>query len=110
MCEGGRTGSPREQVCVCVWGGGGGVEFNVGLRPQRPYGLLGTGSPGRPPPRLSHTGPELWSSSSLLLYVHRDHKDYWARVEEDPRTFTSTCNIAPELCRVVGGGGGGLDF
>ena len=26
--------------------------------PQRPYGLLGTGSPGRPP-RLSHTAPEL---------------------------------------------------
>ena len=28
-------------------------EFNVALRPQRPQGLLGTGSPGRPP-RLSH--------------------------------------------------------
>ena len=24
-------------------------EFNVALRPQRPYGLLGTGNPGRPP-------------------------------------------------------------
>ena len=29
-------------------------EFNVALRPQRPYGPLGTGSPGRPP-RLSHS-------------------------------------------------------
>ena len=27
---------------------------NAALRPQRPYGLLGTGSPGRPP-RLSHS-------------------------------------------------------
>ena len=29
-------------------------SFSVALRPQRPYGLLGTGSPGRPP-RLSHS-------------------------------------------------------
>ena len=28
--------------------------FYVALRPQRPQGLLGTGSPGRPPP-LSHS-------------------------------------------------------
>ena len=26
-------------VCVCGGGGGGGVEFSVGLRPQRPYRL-----------------------------------------------------------------------
>ena len=25
------------------------VQFGVSLRPQRPYELLGTGSPGRPP-------------------------------------------------------------
>ena len=30
------------------------LEFSVALRPKRPYGLLGTGSPGRPP-RLSHS-------------------------------------------------------
>ena len=29
-------------------------EFNVALRPQRPYGRLGKGSPGRPP-RLLHS-------------------------------------------------------
>ena len=29
-------------------------EFSAALRPQRPSGLLGTGSPGRPPP-LSHS-------------------------------------------------------
>ena len=29
-------------------------QFNVALRPQRPYGLLGTWSPGRPP-RLPHS-------------------------------------------------------
>ena len=30
------------------------LSFNVALRPQRPYGLLGTESPGRPP-RLPHS-------------------------------------------------------
>ena len=30
------------------------MKFKVTLRPQRSYGLLGTGSPGRPP-RLSHS-------------------------------------------------------
>ena len=30
------------------------LQFNVALRPQRPYGPLGTRSPGRPP-RLSHS-------------------------------------------------------
>ena len=39
------------------------------LRQQRPYGLLGTGSPGRPP-GLSHTS---WALYFMLLYVHRDH-------------------------------------
>ena len=35
------------------------VWFSVALRPQRPYGLLGTGSPGRSP-RLSHSSRALW--------------------------------------------------
>ena len=30
------------------------IKFSVAVRPQRPYGLLGTGSPGLPP-RLSHS-------------------------------------------------------
>ena len=30
------------------------VQFSVALRPQRPYGLLGTGSPGCPP-RFPHS-------------------------------------------------------
>ena len=40
-------------------------KFSVALRPQRPQGLLETGSPGRRRP-LSH--------SSVLLYVHRDRR------------------------------------
>ena len=40
------------------------IHFSVALRPQKPWGLLGTGSPGRPP-RL-HTAPELWSLWVLL--------------------------------------------
>ena len=34
-------------------------KFSVAVRPQRPYGLLGTGSPGGPPP-LSHS---FWGTS-----------------------------------------------
>ena len=41
---------------------------------------MGTGSLGCPP-RLSHC------SSSMLLYAHRDHKDYWG---QEPRTSTSS--------------------
>ena len=63
--------------------------FIVASRPQRPYGLLGTGvQDGHPD---FHTAPELRErdrqtekqteiererNSSVLLYVHRDHKDY----------------------------------
>ena len=51
-------------------------NFNVALCPQRPQGLLGTGtrSPARPP-RLSHSSCRS-SVTSMLLYVRRDHKDY----------------------------------
>ena len=59
------------------------TEFNVALRSQRPYGLLGTGSPGRPP-RLSHSSWALiiiiigclfcfvFVFCSVLLYIHGD--------------------------------------
>ena len=46
-------------------------EFIVALRPSRPYGLLGTGSPGRPP-RLSHSSWALFFSIAL-----RPQRLYW---------------------------------
>ena len=55
--------------------------FNGALRPQKPYGLLGTGE-GRKgweiraqalPPELGET---LCSSSLMVLYVHRNRMDY----------------------------------
>ena len=42
-------------------------KFNVALRPQRPLGLLGTGSPGRPP-RLSH-------NSRALTFKSQEQRD-----------------------------------
>ena len=52
----------REHVTFCIHVHTGGVsfwvQFNVTLRPQRPQGLLGTESPGRPP-RLSHSSSAL---------------------------------------------------
>ena len=62
--------------------------FSVALHPQRPCGLLGTGSPGRPP-RLSHS-----SWASMLPYVHRDHKDYQGSGAQDVYLDFHT---APEL-------------
>ena len=44
-----------------------GFIFIVALRPQRPWGLLGTGSPGRPPP-LPHS-----SSVLCLCFPHKTH-------------------------------------
>ena len=40
-------------------------KFTVALRPYKPLGLLGTGSPRRPP-RLSHSS---WASEMLLFYT-----------------------------------------
>ena len=48
--EHGRRWSTVEALCIET----GSVQFSVALRPQRQYGLLGMGSPGRPP-RLSHS-------------------------------------------------------
>ena len=47
-------------------------DLNVALRPQRPYGLLGTGSPGWPPrlSRRSWTLHERGTRSTLRSY-HR---------------------------------------
>ena len=46
-------------------------KLSAALRPQRPYGLFGTGSPGRSP-RLSHTSSALTThSSSMLIYAQR---------------------------------------
>ena len=62
-------------------------EFNVALRPQRPYGLLGAGSPGRPP-RLSHSSCALNNSSSQCCFTSTET----VRTIRDgePRTATST--------------------
>ena len=53
---------------------------NVALRPQRPYGLLGTGSPGRPP-RLSQllSSAIILVSEFLLFNVHGGEKPYEGR-------------------------------
>ena len=50
-------------------------EFSVALCLQRLYRLSGTGSPGWSP-QLSHSSWPLKLSISMLLYVHRDLKDY----------------------------------
>ena len=61
-------------------------KFSFALRPQRPWGLLG--SRGRPP-RLPHSSWALSHpcSSSVLLYVHRDIR---TSRDWEPRTSTST--------------------
>ena len=59
------------------------VKFSVALRPQRPQGLLGTASPGRPP-RLSH------SSRPLLLLT--GHGRCFLRVSHCRENLTCTNN------------------
>ena len=62
------------------------TQFNVDLRPQKPQGLLGSGSPGG---HLDfHIAPEL-GVCSMLLYVHGDRTDYKIR-DREPRTATTT--------------------
>ena len=72
------------------------VHFSVALRPQIPYGLLGTGSPERPPP-LSHTAPELCSA---VLYVQRDHL-YDHRGHLDFHTALELCKMARSVLLYV---------
>ena len=58
-----RDGEPRTVTSTFTQ-----FKFSVVSRPQKPYGLLGTGSPGRPP-RLSH-------NDELMLNVLRCHLTY----------------------------------
>ena len=57
------------------WLATGEFEFSVALRPQRPYELLGTGSPGRPPRHAftqllsSEITHLVWSTNILLELV-----------------------------------------
>ena len=60
---------------------------------QRPYGLLGARSRGRPP-RLSHSSATT-GSSSVFLYVHRDSTDCWGQGAHDVHLDFHT---AHELC------------
>ena len=57
-------------------------EFNVALRPQRPYGQLETWSPGRPP-RLSH-------SSGQVQCFFTSTETVRTMMNGEPRTSTST--------------------
>ena len=62
-------------------------KFSVALRPERPTEFWGAGSPVRPP-RFSHSSLALTSSSSsVLLYVQRDLRNFG---DGEPNTATST--------------------
>ena len=67
-------------------------HFNQALWPQRPKGLSGTGSPGRPP-RLSHSSWTLRYYGSVLLYVPRDHTDCSSVLLYVPRDHTDCSSV-----------------
>ena len=71
-------------------------KFSVTLRPQRPLGLLGTGSPRRPP-RLSHTQPLSSDTEQVQCYFTATETIRTIR-DGEPKTATSTFTYtAPEL-------------
>ena len=87
-------GKERGDGCVCVCGGGGGgYSFNVALRPQKPYILVGTGNPWRQPFFFSHSSWALkeeafqcWFTSIEIVRL----KTGFGLINRDlePRTFT----------------------
>ena len=72
-------------------------QFHDALRPERPYGLLGTGSPGRPP-RLSHSSWALPSSPCLLLSIVHTPKSVTLRhAQQVPLTLLIKSFSPPAL-------------
>ena len=69
------------------------------LCPQRLYGLLGAGSPGRPP-RLSHSSWTMSMSSSFQCCFTSTETVRTVR-DVEPRTATSSLYTAPELCSLM---------
>ena len=64
------------------------VQFSLALRPQRPSGWLGTGSPGRPP-RLSHSSWARWGA--LFVQCCFTSTETIGTVRDgEPRTATPT--------------------
>ena len=63
--------------------------FSVASRPQRPYGQLGTGSPGRPP-RLSHSPRVLTADVFEFSVALRLQRPYGLFGTGSHRTSTST--------------------
>ena len=59
------------------------------LRPQRPYGLLGTGSRGRPP-RLSHISWTLWIPDKTFHINNGEHcGEEWNQLHSREANHTS---------------------
>ena len=77
-----RTKPPRYIQCSALV-----IQSNVASRPQRPCGLLGTGSPGRP--LDFHTASELPTSSFRNVALTSREKVGNIR-DREPRTSTST--------------------
>ena len=66
------------------------IPFNIALRPQRPYGLLGTGNPGRPP-RLSLSSEAQSSMVNTWMgdrYVQKTRGDL-----RTPRNFSEPSSV-----------------